>query len=143
VANLAIWREPVTKRKKMTPDHVTLSPSRHYTQRKPPWMMKTTPVLTCSLYHESTQNVPRVPSEPLSLRILGPPIAALSIGSSLFLFSCNASLFETNDSTPVRVILFEIYDHSIVFKSHLLLGINQEKKSAQRLYLIVELKETS
>jgi len=50
VANLAIWREPVTRRKKMMPDHVTLSPLAPLPpKRKPPWMMKTTPVLTCLL----------------------------------------------------------------------------------------------
>src|SRR6266481_9848449 len=47
VENLAIWREPVTRRKKMMPDHVTLSPLAPLPpKRKPPWMMKMTPVLT-------------------------------------------------------------------------------------------------
>src|SRR6266404_3204854 len=56
VANLAIWHEPVTRRKKMMPDHVTLSPLAPLPpKRKPPWMMKTTPVLT-SPHHKGASS---------------------------------------------------------------------------------------
>src|SRR6266404_2296866 len=45
VANQAIWHTPVERSKKMTPNHVTLSPLTPLPpKRKPPWM-KTTPVL--------------------------------------------------------------------------------------------------
>src|SRR6267378_7308619 len=67
VANQAIWHEPVTRKKKMMPDHVTLSPLVPLPpKRKPPWMMKITPVLTsppCIMM--STQECYRcVPSQP-------------------------------------------------------------------------------
>src|SRR6266404_3647027 len=46
VANRARWREPVKRKKKMMPDHITLSPLvPPPPKRKHPWM-KTTPVLT-------------------------------------------------------------------------------------------------
>src|SRR6266404_8120099 len=45
VANQAIWCKPVTRKEKMMPDHVTLSPlAPPPPKRKHPWM-KTTPVL--------------------------------------------------------------------------------------------------
>src|SRR6266436_2128011 len=70
VANQAIWRKPVTRKKKMMPDHVTLSPlTPPPPKRKHPWM-KTTPVLTsppCIM--TSTQECYRhIPSLPLSRR---------------------------------------------------------------------------
>src|SRR6266404_3625570 len=43
VANQATWHEPVTRKKKMMPNHITLSPlALRPPKRKPPWM-KTTP----------------------------------------------------------------------------------------------------
>src|SRR5882762_630920 len=90
VANQAIWREPVTRKKKMMPDHVTLSPlAPPPPKRKHPWM-KTTPVLTsppCIM--TSTQERYRcVPSQPLSLRIFRPTYChAVNRFPLCFLFS--------------------------------------------------------
>ena len=96
VANQAIWREPVTRKKKMMPDHVTLSPLAPLPpKRKPPWMMKTTPVLTSPLcIMTSTQErYRRVPSQPLSLRIFRPTYCrAVNRFPLCFLFSCKCLL---------------------------------------------------
>src|SRR6266404_4911316 len=95
VANLAIWHEPVTRKKKMTPDHVTLSPLVPLPpKRKPPWM-KMTPVLTsppCIM--TSTLECYRcVPSQPLSLRIFRPTYChAVNRFPLCFLFSCKCLL---------------------------------------------------
>src|SRR5882762_10129553 len=71
VANQAIWHESVTRRKKMMPDHVTLSPlTPPPPKRKHPWM-KMTPVLTSPpcIMTSTQERYRRVPSQPLSLRI--------------------------------------------------------------------------
>src|SRR5882762_5085029 len=83
VANLAIWREPVTRRKKMMPDHVTLSPLAPLPpKRSPPWMMTST-----------QERYRRVPSQPLSLRIFRPTYCrAVNRFPLCFLFSCKCLL---------------------------------------------------
>src|SRR6266404_2786726 len=74
VANLAIWREPVTRKKKMTPDHATLSPLAPLPpKRKPPWMKMTlVPTLPPCIMTSTQERYRRVPSQPLSLRIFRP-----------------------------------------------------------------------
>src|SRR6266404_9162540 len=106
VANQAIWREPVTRKRKMMPDHVTLSPLvPPPPKRTPPWM-KTTPVLTSPpcIMMSTWEHYRCVPSQPLSLRIFSLTYCcAVNRFPLCFLFAhtVNASLFETNDSTPV------------------------------------------
>src|SRR6266404_9417158 len=96
VANLAIWREPVTRRKKMMPDHVTLSLLAPLPpKRKPPWMMRTTPALTSPpcIMTSTQERYRRVPSQPLSLRIFRPAYCrAVNRFPLCFLFSCTCLL---------------------------------------------------
>src|SRR6266404_9376127 len=71
VANQAIWRKPVTRKRKIMPDHVTLSPLvPPPPKRTPPWM-KTTPVLMSPpcIMMSTQERYRHVPSQPLSLRI--------------------------------------------------------------------------
>src|SRR6266404_8780949 len=72
VANQAIWHAPVRRNKNLTPNHVTLSRLAPLPpKRKPPWMMKITPVLT--LPPCTTMSMlgcyQHAPSQPQSLRI--------------------------------------------------------------------------
>src|SRR6266403_1774394 len=95
VANQAIWREPVTRKKKMMPDHVTLSPLVPLPpKRKPPWM-KTTPVLTSPpcIMMSTLERYQRIPSQPLSLRIFSLTYCCTVNRFPLcFLFSCKCLL---------------------------------------------------
>src|SRR6267378_6058122 len=71
VANQAIWRKPVTRKRKMMPDHITLSPLvPPPPKRTPPWM-KTTPVLMSPpcIMMSTQERYRRVPFQPLSWRI--------------------------------------------------------------------------
>src|SRR6266404_7677247 len=71
VANQAIWREPVIRKKKMRPDHVTLSPLVPLPpKRTPPWT-KMTPVPTSPpcIMMSTLERYRHVPSLPLSRRI--------------------------------------------------------------------------
>src|SRR5712664_4024454 len=95
VVNQAIWREPVTRKKKTMPDHVTLSPLAPLPpRRKPPWM-KTTPVPTSPpcIMMSTLERYRRVPSQPLSLRIFRPTYCcAVNRFPLCFLFSCKCLL---------------------------------------------------
>src|SRR6266404_2755435 len=68
VANQAIWREPATRKKKMMPDHVTLSPLAPLPpKRKPPWMKMTLVLTSPPCIMTSTQErYRRIPSQLLS-----------------------------------------------------------------------------
>src|SRR6266404_1278848 len=95
VVNQAIWHEPVTRKKKMMPDHVTLSPLMPLPpKRKPPWM-KTTPVPTLPpcIMMSTLERYRRVPSLPLSLRIFSLTYCrAVNRFPLCFLFSCKCLL---------------------------------------------------
>src|SRR6266404_936806 len=95
VANQAIWREPVTRKKKMMPDHVTLSPLAPLPpKRKPPWM-RTTPVLTSPpcIMMSMLERYRCVPSLPLSQRIFSLTYChAVNRFPLCFLFSCKCLL---------------------------------------------------
>src|SRR6266404_4258978 len=72
VANWATWHVPVGKNKNLTPNHVTLSRLAPLPpKRKPPWMMKITPVPTsppCTTM-STLARYRRIPSQLQSLRI--------------------------------------------------------------------------
>src|SRR6266404_4940005 len=86
----------VSRTKKMMPDHVTLSPLAPLPpKRKPPWMMKMTPVLTSPpcITTSTQERYRRVPSQPLSLRIFRPTYCrAVNRFPLCFLFSCKCLL---------------------------------------------------
>src|SRR6266404_148994 len=95
VANQAIWHEPVIRKKKMTPDHITLSPLVPLPPtRKTPWM-KTTPVPTSPLciMMSTLECYRRDPSLPLSQRIFSLTYCrAVNRFPLCFLFSCKCLL---------------------------------------------------
>src|SRR6266404_645628 len=95
VANQAIWCEPVTRKKKMTPDHETLSPLAPLPpKRKPPWM-KMTPVPTSPpcIMMSTLERYRRVLSLPLSWRIFSLTYCcAVNRFPLCFLFSCKCLL---------------------------------------------------
>src|SRR6267378_7633396 len=95
VANQAIWRKPVTRKKKMMPDHVTLSPLAPLPpKRKHPWMKMTLVLTSPPCIMTSTQERYRhIPSQPLSLRIFRPTYCrAVNRFPLCFLFSCKCFL---------------------------------------------------
>src|SRR6266404_6864098 len=93
--NQAIWHKPATRKKKMMPDHVTLSPLVPLPpKRKPPWM-KTTPVPMSPpcIMMSTLEHYRRVPSLPLSLRIFSLTYChAVNRFPLCFLFSCKCLL---------------------------------------------------
>src|SRR5882757_5525944 len=95
VANQAIWRELVTRKRKMMPNHVTLSPLAPLPpKRTPPWM-KTTPVPTSPpcIMMSTLEHYQRVPSLPLSRRIFSLTYChAVNRFPLCFLFSCKCLL---------------------------------------------------
>src|SRR6266404_7188696 len=71
VVNQAIWHEPVTRNKKMMPNHVSLSPLVPLPhKRMPPWMKMTpVPMSPPCIMMSTLERYRHVPSLPLSLRI--------------------------------------------------------------------------
>ncbi len=96
VANQAIWRAPVGRNKKPTPNHATqslLAPLPP--KRKPLWMVKTTPVpmLPPCTIMSTLAHYQCIPSQPQSLRIFSLTYCcAVNRFPLCFLFSCKCLL---------------------------------------------------